>query len=209
MVVAHHGPTAFGDALAVRTWVSTFKRDMMSDRQIRVDGPNGPVASATQRWVHVTLPGLKPSRAAPALRDAFGVITPDGEADVALPEVAPVDGAEEHRFAFDAWHTWMDPLAHANHPTYVDWADEALARILGGRGGDPQGLASVAEEMTWRSGVVAPERVSVTTRVVGRAGDAVVCAHAFHGSDERLCAEGTTVRRHADLDPDRLVALLG
>ncbi|MEQ1568544.1 MAG: hypothetical protein ABMA64_23100 [Myxococcota bacterium] len=200
MVVVHRGPTAFGDRLAVSTWVSSFKREMMSDRQIRVEGPSGPVAAATQRWVHVALPNLKPSRAAPSLVRAFGVVQPEGEADVTLPEHVAVAEAEEHGFTFRAWHTWMDPLAHGNHPAYVDWADEALANHAVARGVDPQGLVPVAEEMTWRSGVVAPEEVTLRGRPVGRAGDAVVFTYRTTGADGRVCAEGTTVRRHRDLD---------
>src|SRR5688572_30785768 len=40
MTVRHHAPTAFGDALQARTWVSSFKRDMMTDRQVRLFGAN-------------------------------------------------------------------------------------------------------------------------------------------------------------------------
>src|SRR6476661_6115958 len=43
MVLVHHRETAFGDALVARTWVSSFKRGTMSDRQVRVIGPGGPV----------------------------------------------------------------------------------------------------------------------------------------------------------------------
>jgi acyl-CoA thioesterase FadM len=208
MTVAHHAPTEFGDALVAKTWVSTFKREMMSARQVRITGPQGLVAAATQRWVHVTSPEIKPSRAAPALLAAIPVVDVPGEADVTLPAWDPVDG-EEHGMSFAAWYGWMDPLAHANHPQYVDWADEALARRLAGADLDPFGLVPVAEELTWRSGVVAPEVVTVRTRVVGVTEAGVVCAHRFLGADERPCAEGTTVRAHDRASRDQLSEALG
>src|SRR5262249_42656170 len=159
--------------------------------------------AATQRWVHVTTPQIKPSRAAPELRAALDVVEMPGEADVALPASEPRDG-REHRFSFQAWYAWMDPLAHAHHPANVDWADEALPRIAAASGVDPHGLRPLAEETSWRSGVVAPEAVTVVTRVEGVTDRGVVCSHRFLGAEDRLCAEGTTVRSHDDLDRDAL-----
>ena len=195
MVVVHHRETAFGDDLIAKTWVSSFKRGVMSDRQVRVSGPRGPVVSATQRWVHVALPNLKPGRAPAALVEAFALV--DGDPDVVLPTYEAAEGPA-HAFGFAAWYTWMDPLAHANHPAYVDWADEALSRIVAGRGVDPHGLVPIAEEVIWRAGVVAPDTVTVTTRRVGRTADGVVLAHTFDGEDGKRFAEATTIRGHAD-----------
>lgn len=193
MTVVHHRETSFGERLVARTWVSTFKRGVFSDRQIRLAVDGAPVAAATQRWVHVRVPDLKPVRAAPELEASFAVA--DLEPDVALPPYAAVDAGPRHELAFEAWHTWMDPLAHANHPAYVDWADEALSRWIAARGGDPQALSPIAEEVAWRSGVVAPERVTVASSLVGRtAAGAAVLAHVFTGGDGRTCAEATTVR---------------
>ena len=208
MTAVHHRETRFGEPLAARTWISTFKRGVMSDRQVRLSAVGGGlVAAATQRWVHVRLPDLKPVRASADLERCFGVLAPEGEGDVRLPAFAPIEGGAGHTFAFDAWHTWMDPHAHANHPAYVDWADEAVSRMIAARGADPQRLAPVAEEVAWRSGVLAPERVTVASRLVGRteAGHAVL-GHTFTGGDGRLCAEATTVRALADGD---LLDLLG
>lgn len=201
MTARHHRETSFGEALVARTWVSSFRRQMMSDRQIRVLAAGGEVvAAATQRWFHVSVPELKPTRASPALEQSFGVIeSPDG--DVALPAFE-ADPGPERSFSFEAWFTWMDPLAHANHPAYVDWADEATSRLLAEAGVDPHGLVPVAEEVTWRSGVVAPERVVLTTRRLGWTPDGeAVLGHRFEGGDGRLCAEATTVRRRADGRP--------
>lgn len=195
MTVVHHRETAFGDDLTATTWVSSFKRGTMSDRQIRVTGPDGPVLGATQRWVHVSLPNLKPGRAPAALVEAFSLVERD--ADVALPAFEPAGGAA-HVFSFTPWYTWMDPLAHANHPAYVDWADEAVSRIGAARGLDPHGLLPIAEEVLWRAGVVAPNTVTVTTRRAGRTPDGVVLEHTFDGADGKRFAEATTIRGHAD-----------
>lgn len=204
MVAIHHRETAFGEALTARTWVSSFKRGTMSDRQIRVSTAQGPVLSATQRWVHVLLPELKAGRAKPELEQSFGLFQAPGDGDVALPEHAPLQGPE-HRFTFEAWFTWMDPLAHANHPLYVDWADEATSRIAASAGLDPHGLVPLAGEVTWRSGVIAPEQVTVTTQLAGATEQGVVLRHRFEGADGRLCAEATLIRTFADQRTDRLI----
>jgi acyl-CoA thioesterase FadM len=207
MVLVHHRETAFGEALTARTWVSTFRRGTLSDRQVRILGTAGLVASATQRWVHVALPDLKPVRAAPDLERSFGVTALDGDGDVVLPAFDP-DPGSEHAWTFTAWYTWMDPLAHANHPAYVDWADEAACRLAAGAGLDPHALRPIAEGVTWRSGVVAPQTVTLRTRRAGRtAAGAVVLEHRFE-AEGRLCAEATTVRAWSD-DPDRFHAAVG
>jgi acyl-CoA thioesterase FadM len=195
MALVHHRETAFGDALVAKTWVSSFKRGTLSDRQVRVTGPHGPVVSATQRWVHVSLPHLKPGRAAPSLVEAFTVV--EGDADIALPGFEAAPGGD-HAWTFACWYTWMDPLSHANHPAYVDWSDEAVSRIVARQGLDPHALVPIAEEVTWRAGVVAPQTVTVTTRRVGRTKDGVVLEHAFDGSDGKRCAEATTIRGYRD-----------
>lgn len=193
MTVVHPRPIVFGDALRATTWVSRMRRDMFTDRQIRVHGPGGVVATTTQGWVHVSA-DLKPSRACPELVEALAVLERDPP--VTLPEASPDTGPEED-FTFDTWHTWMDPLAHANHPAYVDWVDEALSRRMAAHGLDPFGLQPLAEHIVFRSGVLAPESVTVHTQLVGTlAGtDDAVIEVRITGGDGRLCADGTFIRR--------------
>jgi acyl-CoA thioesterase FadM len=143
------------------------------------------------------MPDMKPCRAPEALLAAFAPGMPEGERDVVLPAHVE-DPGEEHAWRFEIWHGWMDPLSHANHPVYVDWANEALNRLVAERGGDPQALVAVAEEATWSSGAVAGERVTIRTRRIGTAGDAVVFRHLFEGGDGRAIADVVTVRRMAD-----------
>lgn len=199
MTVVHHREAVFGDPLDVETWVSTFRRGLVSHRELRVRVGDARLVSATQEWVHVrTAPTLSPARADAALQAALAPID-HGDGHVVLPSFEPTRGAV-HRFDFTAWHTWMDPLAHANHPAYVDWCDEATSRRLVAVGVDPQGLVPVAEHARYRSGVEAGEEVTVHSRVVGRSGPAVAQEHRICGGDGRACATVTTVRRHLDGD---------
>jgi acyl-CoA thioesterase FadM len=93
----------------------------------------------------------------------------------------------------------MDPLAHVNHPAYVDFADEATSRAMLEVGLDPVQLAPIAEETTFKSGVVAGDRVLVETRVIGRLEDAAVLEHRI-SAGERLCARVVAIRALASLD---------
>lgn len=200
MTAVHHRETVFGEPLVGRTWVSSFRRGTLSDRQVRIEAPGGLVASATQRWVHVKLPELKPCRADPDLERSFAVVD-SGEPDRELPAFDEAPGPARS-WTFAAWYTWMDPLAHANHPAYVDWADESTSRIAAAAGIDPHGLRPIAESVLWRSGVIAPETVTVRTSRAGRCADgALALSHVFEGNDGRVCAEATTVRAMSG-DPD-------
>ena len=217
MTVVHHREARFGPPIGVRTWVSTFQRGMFSNRQIRLDlqgeGEHGeaaqPLASATQRWVFVAMPQLKPARAPAELLDVFELL--DDEPDIELPAFEERGGGDtgpEHRFAFEAWHTWMDPLDHANHPAYVDWIDEALSRVLAAAGIPAVELVAHAERVTFRAGVQAGERVTVVSRLAGQTADGhAVTAHRVLGADDRLCAEATVVRGLVT-DGERLVRAL-
>jgi acyl-CoA thioesterase FadM len=208
MTALHHRDTAFGEALTASTWVSSFKRGTLSDRQIRVHDEQGQlVLSATQRWVHVVLPELKPGRAKPALEQSFGMYSPTDDGDIKLPGIEPAEGPE-HTFSFETWYTWMDPLAHANHPLYVDWADEATSRMTRAAGLDPHALRPLGGEVIWRSGVLAPERVTVQTRLAGTALDGVALEHKLLGEDGRICAEAVLLRGLADVPRQRWVEAL-
>lgn len=196
MTARHHREVAYGERLAARTWVHDFRRGTLTRRQIRLFDAVGPVADCTQDWVH-TNRALKPTRAPATLLAALPTERPD-EPVVELPEWAATPAeAPVHRFAFSPWHTWMDPLAHVNHPAYVDFCDEGTARALHAAGVDPQLLVPVAERVSFRVGATAGQAVEVSTRVVGRtsAGDAVL-EHLVGG--EARFAEALTVRRLAD-----------
>lgn len=196
MTVRHHLETTYGERLRGLTWVSRMRREMLSTREVRVRSERGAIASARQEWVHVS-ESLEPVRGSRALLDAFPEVAgPDDDVEVALPAIARAAPAESaSAFTFEAWWTWMDPLDHVNHPQYVDFCDEAIARAAHAAGIAPLAIAPVAEELTFRSGVVAGDevRVECVARGTTAEGDAVIAHRVVVG--ERLCATGTTVRR--------------
>lgn len=192
MVVVHHRETLYGEPLTGRTWPSRFRRGMFFRRECRVSGPLGAVAAATQEWVHVSA-NLELVRASDALADCFPV--EDHEPPIELPSFTRLDGARTHRFDFECWHSWMDPLAHVNHPAYVDFGDEALSRAMVEAGLDPVRLAPVAEEALFKSGVVAGDRVAVLTRLIGQTPDDSAVFEQRVEVGDRLCARLVSIRR--------------
>lgn len=207
MRVVHHGEPHYGEPLVGRTWVGRFRREMLSTREVRIRGEDGPVASATQEWAHVD-DRMRPCRAPAELLAAFPAH--DGGPSVTLPEHEERPGERVHRFTFRVWHTWMDPLDHVNHPAYLDWCDEGISRVMRAAGLAPVSLRPVAEKLTFRSGVVADEEITVESQRAGiTAGGAVAVHHRIVKADGTLCANGTTVRTLADDDPERLFDALG
>jgi len=209
MTTVHHREARYGERFAGRTGISLFKRGLLVSRQLWLDAADGPLARATQEWAHVKLEdgAMRPARAPESLVSAFAPIPPVD--DVVLPAWRPIEGAREHALSFRCWWTWMDPLAHANHPAYVDWSDEALSVAMAAAGLDPIALAPVAERVRWRAGVVAPADVVVRTRVVGTtdAGD-VACEHRIDAGGPEPAAIAHTVRRLADGGTEALLHAL-
>ena len=200
MTVVHDREIRYGEPTRAQTWVSAFRRRIITPRQIVIHASDEPAARATQEWVHVSEDiagggGIKPARASEQLIESFDPV-PEGPV-ATLPDWEGEPGPE-HRFRFHCWHTWMDPLAHANHPLYLDWCDEATSRILAGAGTDPVGMVPVAEWVKWRQAVHAHDTLEVRTRSVGRTPDGdVVLEHRIVkcGAEEVLAAEAITVRR--------------
>ncbi|MFT6142177.1 MAG: acyl-CoA thioesterase FadM [Myxococcota bacterium] len=204
MTTMHHSEATYGDEVNGRTWISSFRRGLLCTRQIRLTVGERPLASSTQEWAHVSTKNgvMRAARANADLVAAFPIEGPDES--VSLP-VYTEDMGTENVFVFQVWHTWMDPLAHANHPVYVDWAEEALARLLHAGGVNPALVQPVAEHAKWRVGAMAPDTVTVTTQRLGRTQDgAVVCCHKIEAEQTGHAATVTTVRRLVDGDSDRL-----
>ena len=131
-------------------------------------------AECTQQWAHVDA-SMKPSRADPSLSEAFprdDLRSPLVDLD---PIQTPFEGATRS-FSFTAWQTAMDPLGHANHPDYLAWCDEGLARAAVDAGRDPHSMRPVCERVYFKGGVLAGDLVTVETRMVGRTagGDSVL-----------------------------------
>ena len=109
------------------------------------------------------------------LGEAFPAV--DVEPSVTLPKFDELPGAGDE-FVFDMWQTWSDPLAHANHPDYIGWCDEATSRRMVASGVEPTRLRPIAEQVTFRLSVLPGEQVTVRTKRIGTIGtDAVVLMH--------------------------------
>lgn len=193
--VVHHRELQFGETVAVQTWVERFRRGMFSTRQTRFEVDGERVAAATQEWVHVSTEGgrMRAARAKPALLECFAEV--EREPLVELPAITEERIGPVFTFAFTAWFTTMDPLDHANHPAYVDWCDEAIARQVHAAGLRPVEVVPVAERVRFKTGVLGGERVHVEGRITGTTarGDVVV---AFTITvDDETKAEAVLVRR--------------
>lgn len=204
MTVVHGAPTPYGTVLDTRTWVSRLRRRTLSTREVRIRAGGQRVAAATQEWVHVDFDTLKPKQGSPETAQAFPEI--DVEPSVAMPEFEQRPGAEA-RMRLQMWRTWADPLAHANHPAYVDWCDEATSRHMHGAGMDPMLLQPIAEKVKFQSAVLPGEEVDVRTRRIGVMGtDAVVLQHELE-TERGTAAEAITVRGLAEGSAESLISL--
>jgi acyl-CoA thioesterase FadM len=203
MTVLHEAETPYGVLLDTQTWVSRLRRRTLCTREVRVRSGGRLVASATQEWVHVDGAVLKPRQGTEEAAAAFPET--DVEPSVVMPEFDELPGAED-QFVFEMWQTWSDPLAHANHPAYIDWCDEATSRRMDASGIDPVQLRPVAEQVAFRSSVLPGERVTVRTKRVGVIGtDAVVLRHHLE-TDRGPAADATSVRALANGSSETLIS---
>lgn len=194
MTVRHEREVRIGERLVGHTWPSRARRDMLFTREVRLFASDEPVASATQEWAYLSRELTGPIRAGRDIYDAFTIH--QGFPSVELPTLAPATGPV-HRFVFRAWHTWMDALAHVNHPAYVDFCDESTARAVAAAGLDPHRLAPVAEAVHFRAAIAADVEVTVETQLEGHAAGAVLLAHRLLAG-QLVCATAHTVRRLVD-----------
>lgn len=203
MTMLHAAVTPYGAVLDTKTWVSRFRRRTLCTREVRVRHRGMRVAAATQEWVHVDLDTLKPKQGTEEAAAAFPEI--DVEPSIAMPAYEASPGGE-HELRFQMWQTAADPLAHANHPAYVDWCDEATSRHMHASGIDPVLLWPVAETVTYRSAVLPGEEVGVRTRRIGVLGStAVVLQHSIETA-RGPAADAITVRGLLDQGAEPLIS---
>ena len=201
MVVEHFRELSYGERTSARTWVRDFRRGMLTHREIRLSGDDGPLARATQRWVHVARGAegsIQIGRASDEIRAAFAAVrTPAPEPRLPRPSTTTERGRTSS-FDFDVWHTWMDPYGHVNHPMYVDFGDEAVARTALEAGIDPQELLPIAERVRFRQAAVAGDRVVVETVAVGTTDqdDVVFDQVVRRVEDHAVLAQLTLIRGH-------------
>lgn len=203
MTMVHDAPTPYGALLDTKTWVSRLRRRTLCTREVRVRIGGQRVAAATQEWVHVDFDTLKPKQGSHEAAAAFRQT--DVEPSIDLPEFEAAPGASDE-FRFEMWHTWSDPLAHANHPAYVDWCDEATSRHMHAAGIDPLLLRPIAERVAFKSAVLPGEEVVVRTKRIGIIGTEAVVLHHHLETERGTAAEATTVRGLVDGSGDALVS---
>ncbi len=203
MTLIHGMQTPYGKVLDTRTWVSRLRRRTLCTREVRIRSEGELIASATQQWVHVDFETQKPQQSTPEAAAAFAPT--DVEPSVQMPSFEPLVGSGCD-LSFDMWQTWSDPLAHANHPAYIDWCDESTSRQMLGAGLEPVLLRPVAEQVRFRSSVLPGERVEVRTERIGVIGsEAVVLKHQID-TERGPAAEATSVRALAEGDSRALIA---
>jgi acyl-CoA thioesterase FadM len=186
-----------GETLTAHTWIRDVRRRMLSRREVRLDDAQGQrVFAATQHWAFVGGPDLRPRRASDEMVAAFLPVEVD-EPEVILEPAAPSAALGERTFSFEVWHTWIDPNRHVNHPTYVDFCDEAIGRIAAEAGADPQGVVPLAERIAWKAGAVGGDRITVRTQWFAE-GAAVRFQQEHRLADDTLLATVTAIRNHAD-----------
>lgn len=194
MSVRHLREVPYGETLEAETWVQNFRRGILSQRELRLCGEHGEAAEGTQRWVHVDS-SLKPTRASPELFSAFVAVDRPAQ-DVGVPAHTPLQGARRC-LELEVWHTWMDPLGHVNHPTYVDFCDETTSRAMAAAGLDPACLVPVAEHIDWKRGALAGARLRIWSQLTGQTAEGhAVQTHLLveAGNEAQIYAEATTVR---------------
>ena len=184
MRVRHHAELPTTVPVEGETWVSQVGRQTLFRRELRLTGADGAtLVEATQDWVFVRRGEdgqWRPARAPADLLVAFAVIA-EGPLVVEPEPAAP---AEVEPWVFGVWHTWMDPQGHVNHPLYVDWCEEALARAEAAAGRDPQGLVPVSEHLRWKGGFSGGEEVRLSSQIEGE-----VSHHALRcGAEARVTA---------------------
>lgn len=215
MLVVHLREPFYGERLRGRSWVHRFRRETLSTRDIVIESvEHGPVAFTRQEWVHVSARldaskgtgalVIEPTRGSPELVQAFPEEPWPLPGEPVLPTVHTRLESETHVFVVEPWWTWMDPLDHVNHPVYVDWIDEAIARVFARAGGIPRELASVAEQVTFRAAIGPREPVHVETKLVGTALDGAAIIEARFLVRGALVANATVVRRLVSASPVRI-----
>lgn len=191
MTMVHEASVAYGGPIRAKTWVSKLRRRTLSTREVRLSSGENLVAGATQEWVHVDFDTLKPKQGTPEAAAAFPAV--DLAPSVEMPDYDDAPGCEtELRFAM--WQTWADPLAHANHPAYVDWCDEATSRHMVDVGIDPVLLRPVAEFVSYKSAVLPGEEVVVRTKRIGAIGSSAVVLRHEMTTERGPAANAVTVR---------------
>lgn len=203
MTLLHGAEAPYGVVLDAQTWVSRLRRRTLSTREVRVRNAGELVAAATQEWVHVDFETQKPKQGSEETAAAFPPT--EREPSVEMPRFEELPGAE-HEFSLDMWQIWSDPLAHANHPAYIDWCDEGTSRRMLAANLDPVLLRPIAEQVTFRSSVLPGEQVRVRTKRIGVIDSGAVVLKHHLETERGTAADALSVRALAEGGSEALVA---
>lgn len=191
MTVVHDRETQFGEAIEGVSWVRRMRRGTLSTREVRLRNGGVDIARGSQEWAHLGAEGL--TRMPPEMASDLGI---HEEGGVELPDVVEAREGATFELGFEVWETWMDPLGHVNHPHYVDFCDESVSRFMRAKGLDPLSLVPVAESLTFRSQVVARERATVRSKVVGTTAEGdIVIDHLVSTDTTERATDARTIRR--------------
>lgn len=182
-----------------------FRRETLSARGVRLVDGDALIAEGVQEWVHINHEG----RAARAPSEIVAALAPHEGAPAKpdLPEFTPIDGGRVFETSIEVSFVQMDPLDHVNHPAYIDFVDESLARLLYSEGIAPLEIVPVAESATFYTPIKAPSIAKIKTSLVGftAQGDAVF-DHEVGTNETPLCTKLRTFRRLASAN-ERLQSL--
>lgn len=194
MKVVHHRELGYGRDFTATTSVPRVRRETFFSRDLALADADGIVAAARQEWAVVSY-GLERIRAPRSLVDAFPV---EPGPEVELSAVTPCPALDLPPLELDALFASTDPLDHVNHTVYLDWCDGLVARELVRRGIPARDVVPVADDATFRAGVVAGDRVRIESRLVGTTADGAVVFDHRVLAGEVLAATLTTMRTLAD-----------
>ena len=122
------GSASTGTTLSVRTEVIGFRR-IWARRRTTIRSGELFVASLVTDWVLIDGAG-QPTRIPGQLIDRFG-----GDGEAFTPVRVRLDDApsdEATRLGFRVRPQDLDPMAHVNNATYLDYVEEAVAALPGG-----------------------------------------------------------------------------
>jgi acyl-CoA thioester hydrolase len=133
--ITYQRPLQYGDTVAVRTWVSDFRRATSRRRyELRVAGSDEPAAEAYTDWVYLDSASLRPVRIPQAMIDAFW---PDGtmpqEQRPPFPAFPPPPPGV-FRLRRRARWSEIDAAGHVNNAAYLSFLEDTAMELMQAKG---------------------------------------------------------------------------
>ena len=180
-------PARYGDVLAVRTWITDFRR-VRSLRAYEVRSADRIVARASTDWVFVDAGRGRPRRIPDEWEATF---TPDGAGATeraAFPERTPPAHAATRTRRIELHE--LDALRHVNNANYVSYVEQGAYDLAAASGFDLDTqigaggrLRAVHHDLEYLDAAVCGEQVSVTTWPTEIRSDSVSLHTHLHRGD--------------------------